>query len=180
MTKYTDEQIKKALELCINWEAEYCEKCPFDGECENAGDIPLRNAFDLIRRQEAEIEELKTDLEAIHGLRNKRIYYRKFVDEEFRKQKGKELSDPDFDYIYRLYFEQKAEIEKLKDENATTTWRPASEPPKEEGSYLVYSCKSKTVFTARYIPRCERWANRANGHFITHWMPLPQPPKEVE
>lgn len=64
--------------------------------------------------------------------------------------------------------------------NATTTWRPASEPPKEEGSYLVYSCKSKTVFTARYIPRCERWANRANGHFITHWMPLPQPPKEVE
>lgn len=65
-------------------------------------------------------------------------------------------------------------------ENATTTWRPASEPPKEEGSYLVYSCKSKTVFTARYRPRCERWANRANGQFITHWMPLPQPPKEVE
>lgn len=64
--------------------------------------------------------------------------------------------------------------------NATTTWRPASEPPKEEGSYLVYSCKSKTVFTARYIPRCERWANRANGQFITHWQPLPQPPKEVE
>lgn len=63
---------------------------------------------------------------------------------------------------------------------ATTTWRPASEPPKEEGSYLVYSCKSKTVFTARYRPRCERWANRANGQFITHWMPLPQPPKEVE
>lgn len=63
---------------------------------------------------------------------------------------------------------------------ATTTWRPASVPPKEEGSYLVYSCKSKTVFTARYRPRCERWANRANGRFITRWMPLPQPPKEVE
>ena len=59
-------------------------------------------------------------------------------------------------------------------------WRPASDPPKEEGSYLVYSCKSKTVFTARYRPRCERWANRANGQFITHWMPLPQPPKGVE
>lgn len=61
--------------------------------------------------------------------------------------------------------------------NATTTWRPVSEPPKEEGSYLVYSCKSKTVFTARYRPRCERWANRANGHFITNWMPLPSAPK---
>lgn len=59
-------------------------------------------------------------------------------------------------------------------------WRPASEPPKEEGSYLVYSCKSKTVFTARYRPRSNRWANRANGQFITHWQPLPQPPKEVE
>ena len=59
MAKYTDEQIKKALELCTNWEAEYCEKCPFDVECENAGDIPLRSAFDLIKRQEAEIERLQ-------------------------------------------------------------------------------------------------------------------------
>lgn len=49
--------------------------------------------------------------------------------------------------------------------------------PKKEGSYLVYSSKSKTVFTAHYRPQFDRWANRANGQFITHWMPLPQPPK---
>lgn len=59
MANYTDEQIKKALELCINWEAEYCEKCPFDDECGNDGDTPLRNALDLIKRQEAEIERLQ-------------------------------------------------------------------------------------------------------------------------
>lgn len=64
MAKYTDEQIKKALELCVNWEAETCEKCPFDDECESDGSIPLRSAFDLIKRQEAEIEELKETLNA--------------------------------------------------------------------------------------------------------------------
>ena len=61
MAKYTDEQIKKALELCINWEAEYCEKCPFDDECDDDGDTPLRNALDLINRQEAEIKILEAD-----------------------------------------------------------------------------------------------------------------------
>jgi hypothetical protein len=48
--------------------------------------------------------------------------------------------------------------------------------PEEGGSYLVFSSKSKTVFTAHYW-QGDRWANRANGQFITHWMPLPQPPK---
>lgn len=48
--------------------------------------------------------------------------------------------------------------------------------PEKGGSYLVFSNKSKTVFTAHYWLG-DRWANRANGQFITHWMPLPQPPK---
>ena len=48
--------------------------------------------------------------------------------------------------------------------------------PEKGGSYLVFSSKSKTVFTAHYW-LSDRWANRANGQFITHWMPLPQPPK---
>ena len=58
-------------------------------------------------------------------------------------------------------------------------WIPVSDrQPDKEGSYLVYSSKSKTVFTAHYRPHIDRWANRANGQFITHWMPMPQPPKE--
>ena len=48
--------------------------------------------------------------------------------------------------------------------------------PDKGGSYLVFSSKSKTVFTAHYWLG-DRWSNRANGQFITHWMPLPQPPK---
>ena len=56
-------------------------------------------------------------------------------------------------------------------------WIPVTERlPKVGGSYLVFSSKSKTVFTARYW-KGDRWANRANGQFITHWMPLPQPPE---
>ena len=64
----------------------------------------------IIQEQQERIEEL----EIITGLANNRKYYRKFVDEVFCKQKGRELSEPDFDYIYQLYFEQQAEIEKLK------------------------------------------------------------------
>ena len=56
-------------------------------------------------------------------------------------------------------------------------WIPVTERlPEKGGSYLVFSSKSKTVFTAHYWLG-DRWANRANGQFITHWMPLPEAPK---
>jgi lipopolysaccharide biosynthesis regulator YciM len=42
---------------------------------------------------------------------NNRKYYKKFL-EEYRQQEGKELSVPDFDYVYELYFEQKDLIAK--------------------------------------------------------------------
>lgn len=44
---------------------------------------------------------------------NNRKYYKKFL-EEYRQQEGKELSVPDFDYVYELYFEQKDIILKQK------------------------------------------------------------------
>ena len=69
-----------------------------------------KHALDFINRQQERIEEL----EIITGLANSRKYYRKFVDEIFCKQEGNELSEPDFDYIYQLYFEQQAEIERLE------------------------------------------------------------------
>ena len=72
----------------------------------------FKDILDLINR----LKEENDDLSRIVGLGNKRQYYRKFVDEVFRKQKGKELSDPDYDYIYQLYFEQQAEIERLNRE----------------------------------------------------------------
>ena len=101
----SDEEIKKCLECCISLS---CEGCPLNDErgCLTISD---EKALDLINRQQERIEEL----EIITGLANSRKYYRKFVDEVFCKQKGNELSEPDFDYIYQLYFEQQAEIERL-------------------------------------------------------------------
>lgn len=65
-------------------------------------------------------------------------------------------------------------------------WIPASDPPKEDGTYLVITTRG-TVTTARfyafksfpatkYLPathRSPKWQSNMN---VTHWMPLP--PKE--
>ena len=101
-----DEDIKKALEefqnRILNTNLSFHI---FESERE-----ALKEALALFNRQQERIEEL----EIITGLANSRKYYRKFVDEIFCKQEGNELSEPDFDYIYQLYFEQQAEIERLE------------------------------------------------------------------
>ena len=58
----TDEQIIKALECCVKTEfISDCAKCKmFAFDCK---DILIENALDLINRQKAEIEELKTEIE---------------------------------------------------------------------------------------------------------------------
>ena len=56
----TDEQIVKALECCIQVDWDVCTVCPFY-DCEEgclSGDL-RREALDIIKRQQAEIEELK-------------------------------------------------------------------------------------------------------------------------
>lgn len=103
----TDNEIIKALDVCGHLDA--CADCPLG--CLEGVDkcmhTLLLNALDLINRQKEDIDEL----EAIVDLRSKRKYYQKFVTEVYQKEKGNELSTPDFDYIYELYFKQKAEIE---------------------------------------------------------------------
>lgn len=99
----TDEQIIEALKGSIlNAERIKCK-------CWSIEIYKLKNALDLINRQKAEIEELKT----ITGIMGTRKYYRKFVDEVFKKEKGNKRMSPDFDYIYELYFQQRTEIERL-------------------------------------------------------------------
>ena len=61
-------------------------------------------------------------------------------------------------------------------------WIPASKPPKEEGSYLVCS-KTGKVYTSHYYTekKCSEWYTRKaewSHPNVTHWMPLPEPPKE--
>lgn len=53
---YTDDEIIKALECCIN---DNCNDCPETfGNCELT---TMRNALDLLKRQKAEIEKLQED-----------------------------------------------------------------------------------------------------------------------
>lgn len=68
--------------------------------------------------------------------------------------------------------------------NGVTTqkWIPASKPPKEEGSYLVCS-KTGKVYTSHYYTekKCSEWYTRKaewSHPNVTHWMPLPDRPKE--
>ena len=70
----------------------------------------IKDALDLLKRKDAEIKEL----EAVTGLMKNREYYNKFVKEVFQKETGNELLFPDFDEIYKRYFEQQAEIERLQ------------------------------------------------------------------
>ena len=80
-----------------------------DNEIINALECCTKDAIDLIQRQQEHIE----DLEALTTLRNKRKYYNKFVTEVYQKEKG-ELHYPDFDEIYKRYFEQQEEIKRLQ------------------------------------------------------------------
>lgn len=101
-----DEERQKALECCLLGD---CMSCPMI-RVQDCWIMLKDETFYHLNRQQERIEEL----EIITGLANNRKYYRKFVDEVFCKQKGNELSEPDFDYIYQLYFEQQAEIERLQ------------------------------------------------------------------
>ena len=67
----TDNDIIKALECCIN--AEDCDACPYfvetDGERDCKG-IDWKDVLDLINRQQAEIDNLKIELQAMRNAAN--------------------------------------------------------------------------------------------------------------
>ena len=103
----TDNEIIKALGICNSNST--CHVCPYRKQM--AADcvvLMMGDALALIKRQQEHIE----DLEALTTLRNKRKYYNKFVTEVWQKEKG-ELHYPDFDEIYRRYFEQQEMIDAL-------------------------------------------------------------------
>ena len=81
----------------------------------------LKDVLTLINELESENKELRV----VVDIANERTYRKKFTD-EWRKEYQKELDKqgnghiagfPDFDLVYKLYFEQKDRIAELKSEN---------------------------------------------------------------
>lgn len=72
--------------------------------------------------------------------------------------------------------------------NPDMKWIPVTERlPDEQGTYIVAlymrSRKRKYSDSANFDPVIKRWRTHlfwGKGMKITHWMPLPEPPKEVE
>ena len=77
MAKYTDEQIKKALECCtmvnVAGGVFKCNNCPFVADCRSSSRrrlSPMKHILDLIKRQEAEIERLNIESQAMRDAAN--------------------------------------------------------------------------------------------------------------
>lgn len=73
-------------------------------------------------------------------------------------------------------------IEELSDHllaNGVTIeeWIPVSDPPKENGSYLV-ATERGGVFITHYWADGQRFSSRGGRTVITHWKERPMPPKE--
>ena len=117
-------RIKKGLECCSNTTLNCCKDCPYyiEGKFNCFENKMLKDALNLINKLENENKELRV----VTDIANERTYRKKFTD-EWRKEYQKELDKghiagyPDFDLVYKLYFEQKdriAELEKEIKENA--------------------------------------------------------------
>lgn len=120
-------EIKEALECCKQNEIEetcgYCLVCSASNwDYEKTCTIDLfQKALTLINELESENKELRV----VVDIANERAYRKKFND-EWRKEYQKELDKqgnghiaghPDFDLVYKLYFEQKDRIAELEKEN---------------------------------------------------------------
>lgn len=87
----------------------------------------------------------------------------------------------------RKYFCSLIELADYLIANGVTVneWRLASELPKEEGEYNVIIDGFAITTTLYYSRAHSGWYEFNDDEYsipyaVTHWMPLPQPPKEVE
>lgn len=126
-------KIKEGLECCTD--PVYCDKkCPYSIYDRNLDCINklTQDTLTLINELESENESLKT----VFDIANERTYRKKFIEKwrkEYQKQldkqgKGHIAGFPDFDLVYKLYFEQKDRLAELEDkiENGTLVTVPYS------------------------------------------------------
>ena len=71
----------------------------------------------------------------------------------------------------------------------TQRWIPANEPPEKWAysskrhtihmvDYLAYSQADGVMYLANWFEPAKRWLANGESVNVTHWMPLPEPPKE--
>ena len=77
----------------------------------------------------------------------------------------------------------------VSDNNVGCKWRPASEPPKEDGQYICVYCfeecrdfKFKGLLNYYAIDETPHFQHTLgdSGMIVDYWMPFPEIPKEVE
>ena len=110
-------EIKECLQSC-NDDKIACYDCKYYEKCEKI--LTKNNILTLINELESENKELRV----VTDIANERTYRKKFTD-EWRKEYQKELDKqgnghiagyPDFDLVYKLYFEQKDRIADLEED----------------------------------------------------------------
>lgn len=113
-------EIKNNIIICSNKiECKGCSLFP-NMKSTNCRNKLLADALTLISELESENKELRV----VTDIANERTYRKKFTD-EWRKEYQKELDKqgnghiagyPDFDLVYKLYFEQKDRIAELEED----------------------------------------------------------------
>ena len=86
-----------------------------------------------------------------------------------------------FDAVNRNTGEYKRDIREADRENRQAKWIPVTERlPANDDDVLVYVAESNAIDTG-YYSKCGLWEVYATmSDRVTHWMPLPSAPEEVE
>ena len=128
--KLTDEEIVKALDFCTVYED--CEECEYD-DIAGCRSFLMRNALELIHRLKNENESLKKQIEELSKPRKKILANKVYSDSTLKKWKKEDLIEHirilEHNWLCaeefynnsvknseKIFYEQKAEIERLTEE----------------------------------------------------------------
>ena len=115
-----------------------------------------------------ELESENKELRVVVDIANERTYRKKFTD-EWRKEYQKELDKqgnghiagfPDFDLVYKLYFEQKDRIAELESENKRLNKAINSvQKGFDNGEFISKDCQTRTLkqFVVKAKERCHNY-----------------------